>query len=172
MTIRELHQVEVVLDVEHLGPQRMGTLHRQRARGAEVYSFEFDPEWLARRDALTLDPDLLLVPGRAYPPANRAQFGIFMDSAPDRWGRTLMQRREAMLAVEERRPTRVLTEWDYLLGVHDHSRLGALRFRKDAHAPFLDNSAMNAAPPPIRPHGSGRSSRIRQRDDAPAAYGR
>lgn len=147
MTTHDLHQVEVVLDVEHLGQQRMGTLHRQRARGAEVYSFEFDPEWLARRDALTLDPDLLLVPGRAYPPANRTQFGIFMDSAPDRWGRTLMQRREAMLAVKEKRPTRVLTEWDYLLGVHDHSRLGALRFRKDAHSPFLDNSAMNAAPP-------------------------
>src|SRR5690349_13132879 len=125
----------------------MGTLHRQRARGAETYSFEFDPKWLVRCDALVLDPDLLLVPGRAYPPANRTQFGIFMDSAPDRWGRTLMQRREAMAAIKEKRATRVLTEWDYLLGVHDHSRLGALRFRKDAHSSFLDNSAMNAAPP-------------------------
>lgn len=125
----------------------MGTLHRQRARGAEVYSFEFDTEWLARNDTLALDPDLLPIAGRAYPPANRAQFGIFMDSAPDRWGRTLMQRREAMLASKEKRPTRALTEWDYLLGVHDHSRLGALRFRADAHSPFLDNSAVNAAPP-------------------------
>lgn len=147
MTSHDLQQVEVVLDVEHLGPQLMGMLHRQRARGAEVYSFEFDAEWLARNDALTLDPDLLLAPGRAYPPANRTQFGIFMDSAPDRWGRTLMQRREAMLAAKEKRPVRTLTEWDYLLGVHDHSRLGALRFRADAHAPFLDNSPLNAAPP-------------------------
>ncbi|MGH8179195.1 MAG: type II toxin-antitoxin system HipA family toxin [Steroidobacter sp.] len=147
MTSHDLHQVEVVLDIEHLGQQRVGALHRQRARGAEVYSFEFDTEWLARGDALALDPDLLPVPGRAYPPANRAQFGAFMDSAPDRWGRTLMQRREAMLASREKRPARVLTEWDYLLGVHDHSRLGALRFRADAHSPFLDNSAMNAAPP-------------------------
>lgn len=147
MTRHDLHEVEVVLDVEHLGQQRMGTLHRQRARGAEIYSFEFDSEWLARGDALALDPDLLPVPGRAYPPANRAQFGVFMDSAPDRWGRTLMQRREAMLAAEENRPTRTLTQWDYLLGVHDHSRLGALRFRADAHSPFLDNSAANAAPP-------------------------
>lgn len=147
MTNHDLHQVAVVLDIEQLGQQRMGTLHRQRARGAEVYSFEFDTEWLARNDALALDPDLLLAPGRAYPPANRAQFGIFMDSAPDRWGRTLMQRREALLASEEKRPVRTLTEWDYLLGVHDHSRLGALRFRADAHSPFLDNSAVNAAPP-------------------------
>jgi serine/threonine-protein kinase HipA len=100
---------------------------------------------LARSDALALDPDLLPVPGRAYPPANRPQFGIFMDSAPDRWGRTLMQRREAMLASKEKRSARALTEWDYLLGVHDHSRLGALRFRADANSPFLDNSAVNAA---------------------------
>lgn len=70
-----------------------------------------------------------------------------MDSAPDRWGRTLMQRREAMLASKEKRPPRALTEWDYLLGVHDHSRLGALRFRADAHSAFLDNSPVNAAPP-------------------------
>lgn len=147
MTSHALHQVEVVLDVEHLGQQRMGALHRQRARGADVYSFEFDTSWLARNDALTLDPDLLPVPGRSYPPAHRGQFGIFMDSAPDRWGRTLMQRREAMVASQERRPARTLTEWDYLLGVHDHSRVGALRFRADAHSPFLDDSAVNAAPP-------------------------
>jgi serine/threonine-protein kinase HipA len=147
VTSHDLHQVEVVLDVEHLGQQRMGALRRERARGAEFYSFEFDAEWLARGDALALDPDLLPVPGRAYPPANRTQFGIFMDSAPDRWGRTLMQRREAMLASKEKRPARTLTEWDYLLGVHDQSRLGALRFRADTDSAFLDNSPVNAAPP-------------------------
>lgn len=147
MTTNDLHQVEVVLDVDHLGQRQMGRLHRQRAHGADIYSFEFDPEWLARGDALALDPELLLVPGRAYPSAGRTQFGIFMDSAPDRWGRTLMQRRENMLASAEKRPARTLSEWDYLLGVHDHSRLGALRFRANAHSPFLDNSIVNAAPP-------------------------
>lgn len=147
MTTHGLHEVDVVLDVEHLGARRMGTLHRQRARGAEIYSFEFDREWLARGGTLALDPDLLPLPGRAYPPANRIQFGIFMDSSPDRWGRTLMQRREAMLASKEKRPARALTEWDYLLGVHDRSRLGALRFQANARSPFLDNAAANAAPP-------------------------
>jgi hypothetical protein len=58
----------------------MGTLHRQRARGAEIYSFEFAPEWLVRGDTLALDPDLLTVPGRTYPPANRTQFGILITS--------------------------------------------------------------------------------------------
>jgi serine/threonine-protein kinase HipA len=147
VTSHGLQHVEVVLDVEHLGQRRMGTLRRQRARGTEVYSFEFDTQWLARGDALALDPDLLPVPGRTYPPANRAQFGLFMDSAPDRWGRTLMQRREAMLAATEKRPARTLTEWDYLLGVHDRSRVGALRFRASVNSAFLDDSAVNAAPP-------------------------
>jgi serine/threonine-protein kinase HipA len=125
----------------------MGTLHRQQARGAEIYSFEYDNDWLAGGDVIALDPDLLLAPGRTYAPADRTQFGLFMDSAPDRWGRTLMQRREAQLAAEHKRAIRTLTEWDYLLGVHDRSRLGALRFRADADSPFLDDSAVNAAPP-------------------------
>lgn len=147
MTALELNEVEVILDIEPLGPRRMGTLYRQRARGAEIYSFEFDNDWLASGDAIALDPDLLPAPGRTYPPADRTQFGVFMDSAPDRWGRTLMQRREAVLAAEQKRPARTLTEWEYLLGVHDFSRLGALRFRADANSPYLDNSAVNAAPP-------------------------
>jgi serine/threonine-protein kinase HipA len=143
----ELHQIDVVLDLERLGPQRMGVLHRQAARSGNVYSFEFDTDWRARKDPISLDPDLLLAPGRTYPPKMRTQFGIFMDSAPDRWGRTLMQRREALVASQAKRPARTLTEWDYLLGVHDHSRLGALRFRADANSPFLDNAPTNAAPP-------------------------
>lgn len=147
MSDRELRQVDVVLDVESLGSQRMGMLHRQIARGGDVYSFEFDAAWLARRDPISLDPDLLPAPGRIYPRSGRAQFGIFMDSAPDRWGRTLMQRRETLRASQAKRPARVLTEWDYLLGVHDVSRSGALRFRADAHSPFLDHSSSNATPP-------------------------
>lgn len=147
MSSRDLHQVDVILDVESLGQRRMGILHRQTARGGDVYSFEFDSEWLTRRDPIALDPDLLAASGRTYPSAGRTQFGIFMDSAPDRWGRTLMQRREALLATQEKRPVRTLMEWDYLLGVHDYSRLGALRFRANPQSPFLDDASTNTAPP-------------------------
>jgi serine/threonine-protein kinase HipA len=147
MSSRDLHQVDVILDVESLGQRRMGILHRQTARSGDVYSFEFDPDWLTRRDPIALDPDLLPAPGRTYPSPGRTQFGIFMDSAPDRWGRTLMQRREALLASQEKRPVRTLIEWDFLLGVHDYSRLGALRFRADPQSPFLDDALINAAPP-------------------------
>jgi len=142
-----LNQVEVVIDLERLGgPQRMGTLFRQTSRGDDVYSFEFDPQWLARKDSISLDPDLLPVAGRTYA-SSRRQFGIFLDSSPDRWGRTLMQRREAYLARKEKRANRTLTDWDYLLGVHDSTRMGALRFRADDKSPFLDNAATNATPP-------------------------
>ena len=140
MNSRDLHHVDVVLDADVTGQRRMGTLHRQAARGGDVYSFEFDAAWLSSRDPITLDPDLLPAPGRTYPAAGRTQFGILMDSAPDRWGRTLMQRREAMLATQQKRTARTLTEWDYLLGVHDYSRLGALRFRANSQSPFLDDS--------------------------------
>jgi serine/threonine-protein kinase HipA len=144
---RALHQVDVILDVDSLGQRKMGILYRQTARGGDVYSFEFDSEWLTRRDPIALDPDLLPASGRTYPSAGRTQFGIFMDSAPDRWGRTLMQRREALLATQEKRPVRTLMEWDCLLGVHDYSRLGALRFRANPQSPFLDDASTNTAPP-------------------------
>lgn len=147
MSSRDLDHVDVILDIDSLGQRRMGILHRQTARGGDVYSFEFDDDWLTRRDPIALDPDLLPAPGRTYPSAGRSQFGIFMDSAPDRWGRTLMQRREALLATQQKRPVRTLMEWDYLLGVHDFSRLGALRFRADAQSPFLDDASTNIAPP-------------------------
>jgi serine/threonine-protein kinase HipA len=56
-------------------------------------------------------------------------FGSIGDSAPDTWGRRIMQRAERRQAERDRRAIRTLTEIDYLLGVSDETRLGALRFR-------------------------------------------
>ncbi|HEX7763195.1 MAG TPA: HipA domain-containing protein, partial [Cellvibrio sp.] len=71
----------------------------------------------------------------------------FLDSCPDRWGRMLMKRREAIIARQEERRPRVLNEVDYLLGVHDFYRQGALRFKKTLNGEFLDNDDRLAAPP-------------------------
>ncbi len=141
-------EIEVCVDLERFEePIAMGWLRRQRARSGDVFSFEYAQPWLERRDVLAFDPDLALVRGPQYPPAGREFFGIFLDSSPDRWGRVLMQRREALRARRESRRPRLLSEWDFLLGVHDETRLGALRFRQAPDLPFLDADPQQAAPP-------------------------
>ncbi|MGH8214661.1 MAG: type II toxin-antitoxin system HipA family toxin [Rhodanobacteraceae bacterium] len=144
---RRMDTVEVHADPEWLdGPRRMGWLRRQHGGSGNVFSFEYDPDWLALPEKLAFDPDLALVRGSQYPPADRANFGIFLDSSPDRWGRVLMQRRESARARSERRTPRTLGEWDYLLGVNDATRMGALRFR-NAEGQFLHTGDAQPAPP-------------------------
>jgi serine/threonine-protein kinase HipA len=140
--------VQVYVDAEGPGgPALMGILHAQSSGRQEVFSFEYAPEWLASEAAFAFDPDLQLLEGAQYPAQSRSNFGIFLDSAPDRWGRLLMQRRENLRARQEERAARRLTEWDYLLGVHDETRLGALRLRSLTGGEFLDSDARMAAPP-------------------------
>ena len=141
--------VEVCVDLpEFTDPFPMGSLRRQPSgRSGDIFSFYYHDAWLRCRAAFAFDPDLALVTGAQYPAAKRASFGIFLDSSPDRWGRVLMQRRENLRARAERRAPSTLGEWDFLLGVHDQTRLGALRFRTGAEAPYIDNDPVHAAPP-------------------------
>jgi serine/threonine-protein kinase HipA len=148
MTRRPLENVDVYADLDHFGePLHMGSLRRQASRSGDIFSFAYDPAWLQRQEAFTFDPDLALVQGPQYPITGRANFGIFLDSSPDRWGRVLMQRRENMLARREGRRARSLMEWDFLLGVHDETRLGALRFRDPETDQFVASDDAFAAPP-------------------------
>jgi serine/threonine-protein kinase HipA len=140
--------VQVYLDLERFGqPALMGELHCQQSRSGEIFSFNYDEAWLSGPEAFAFDPDLALVAGHQYPASNRANFGIFLDSSPDRWGRVLMQRRENSRARQEKRRARTLAEWDFLLGVHDETRLGALRFRVPSDGAFIDSDDDLAAPP-------------------------
>lgn len=141
-------QVEVCLDADIVEALcRVGTLFHAAGHGQSVFSFAYDPAWLRRKNTFEIDPDLQLHDAESYPSQPAGVFRIFTDSAPDRWGRLLLDRRETLRAREEKRPPRTLTEWDYLLGVHDSCRMGALRFRRDAAAPFLDHDRHLAAPP-------------------------
>lgn len=128
-------------------PLLMGTLFATPARGKEIFSFEYDLAWLKSPHAQILDPDLGLFSGPQYAREGHNNFGLFLDSAPDRWGRVLMQRREAQLAKGEERDVQPLLESDYLLGVYDKHRMGAFRFRLSEDGPFLDNQAHMATPP-------------------------
>jgi serine/threonine-protein kinase HipA len=139
-------EIEVWADWETVGGAfLMGTLHATAARGQEVFSFEYNDQWLRGPHCQVLDPALGLFGGPQYAPVGKKNFGLFLDSCPDRWGRVLMQRREAQRAREQGRAERNLGESDYLLGVHDGHRPGGLRFRTDG--PFLDDSVEMATPP-------------------------
>ena len=129
------------------GPIFMGALFARPSRGREIFSFEYDADWLAGVHAQSLDPALGLFSGAQYAPTSQDNFGVFLDSCPDRWGRGLMRRREAQLARAEKRKERQLLESDYLLGVHDSHRMGALRFRTTRDGPFLDDNQHMASPP-------------------------
>lgn len=120
--------VEVHIDLE--GETRpVGLLRRHSARAGESLTFEYDPSWLADANRFSIEPALRLGEGLFPTPKNQAIFGSIGDSAPDTWGRRLMQRSERRRAESEGRKLRTLTEVDYLLGVEDVTRLGALRFR-------------------------------------------
>ncbi len=129
------------------GPLLMGVLSVVHTKGHEVFSFAYDKGWLDKGSAQGLDPDLQFYSGSQYLNAGKKNFGIFLDSSPDRWGRVLMARREAIQARMAGRKEKTLFEEDYLLGVFDLHRMGALRFKMEPEGPFLNDNASFAAPP-------------------------
>lgn len=130
-------------------PIQMGVLHSEVLRGKEVFSFEYNTDCLTYKQFRALDPDLAQFAGKQYLSADKSNFGMFLDSSPDRWGRMLMRRREAVNARLENRPSRTLTEADYLLGVYDGNRMGALRFKLSLDDEFMDapGSSLGGARP-------------------------
>jgi serine/threonine-protein kinase HipA len=129
-------------------PELMGILQAEVLRGKEIFSFEYDPAWLKNPRSQVLDPDLQLYGGKHFlTSSEKSNFGLFLDSSPDRWGRVLMRRRESALARNEERRERNLVESDYLLGVFDGHRMGGLRFKLDSEGPYLSNDSKLASPP-------------------------
>jgi serine/threonine-protein kinase HipA len=127
-------------------PQLIGTLSALYAKGKKAFSFEYDKAWIQSKSQILLDPDIQFYGGPQYP-NNKENFGVFLDSMPDTWGRTLMKRREAQQANEKGERAKTLYEIDYLLGVYDESRMGALRFKTDINGPFLDDNNQTPTPP-------------------------
>lgn len=141
--------VAVELDAAELGgPLRIGTLRRVAAPTGALVAFAYDDTWVTRPDAFVIDPTHGLHLGEQYPRQGTDIASIFTDATPDRWGRTLLERREALKAREEGRSRRALGDWEILLGVADTSRMGALRFR-DEDGRYLDDTTP-AIPPTTR----------------------
>lgn len=149
-------------------PLRLGWLHARRGAGREVFEFEFDAVSLVHPAVknLNLDPRLGLYEGRQHPPRGHETFGVFADASPDRWGRLLMRRRleRAQRAGQVSNAVR-LHQSDYLLGVHDVYRCGALRLRLDDAGDFLDQQHGAAAPPFVQLRELEAASLALERDE-------
>jgi serine/threonine-protein kinase HipA len=128
------------------GPKFLGVLTAQQAKGRKAFGFSYDAAWISSQEQLMLDPDVAWYSGAQYP-REKENFGMFLDSMPDNWGRTLMKRRALLTAQNEGVPPKVLYDIDYLLGVNDYTRMGALRFKLDPNGPFLDNEPLLSVPP-------------------------
>ena len=125
----------------------IGELGYESLRGADSYSFTFNNEWLRQHSNLFLSDDLNNYPGQQYTQPDKDIFGCFSDALPDRWGRTLLLRREQIAAAEEKRPIRRLSSFDFLTGIDDFSRMGGFRFKEDFDGEFINVSESLKIPP-------------------------
>ncbi len=128
-------------------PVPVGELGYESLRGSDSYSFKFDDEWLRRSGNVSLSADLNNYPGQQYAKPGSDIFGCFSDALPDRWGRLLLNRREQILAAEEKRPVRRLSSFDYLMGIDDFSRMGAFRFKERRDGGFINCDSELRIPP-------------------------
>lgn len=124
----------------------VGILIAHQAKGRKAFSFEYDKQWLKTNDRRIIDPDIQFYSGQQFP-NNKENFGVFLDSMPDTWGRTLMKRRESQLAKINGIKAKTLYDIDFLLGVYDETRMGAFRFKLDPDGDFLDNNTERSTPP-------------------------
>ena len=125
----------------------VGELVYESFRGSDSYCFTFTDEWLKKHGDLFLSDDLNSYPGQQYTQPEKDMFGCFSDALPDRWGRTLLLRREQIAAMEEMRPVRRLSSFDFLSGIDDFSRMGAFRFKESKGGGFINVSESLKIPP-------------------------
>ncbi len=128
-------------------PMLVGELGYESLRGSDSYAFKFDNNWLRQFGSLFLSADINNYPGQQYTQPGRDIFGCFSDALPDRWGRLLLNRREQILATEERRPIRRLSSFDYLIGIDDFSRMGGFRFKTIPDGDFINCDSHLRIPP-------------------------
>lgn len=128
------------------GPKLIGTLSAQVGKGKKAFSFEYNKDWLNSPEQILLDPDIKFFSGHQFP-YDKENFGIFLDSMPDTWGRTLMKRRLAQIAKEKGENPPKMYDIDYLLGVYDETRMGGIRFKTELNGPFLDDNLNFPTPP-------------------------
>ena len=143
-----MKKITVYADFDFLSaPQEIGTLGYEHVRGNDHFVFEYSREWLKRYGGILLSGDLINVPSLQHPRGNDHVFGFVKDSFPDRWGRLLLDRRERLMAQSEGRPTRMLTNYDYLIGIEDFTRMGGIRYKEEDSDGYINASEKYLVPP-------------------------
>lgn len=128
-------------------PELVGELCYEKLRGSDSYAFRFDDNWLKFHAGIKLSEDINNYPGLQYTQPGNDIFGCFSDALPDRWGRTLLKRREQIQASEEKRAVRNLSSFDYLMGIDDFSRMGGFRLKRELDGDFINVSPSLKIPP-------------------------
>lgn len=145
--VRKEKVIYVYDDFSFDKPILLGKLYVDVIKQGEIYSFEYDKEWLTNNKmTISLDPEFQPFAGRQFPNGKNI-FGLFADSSPDRWGRMLMNKRERIQAENEGRKPQKLYDSDYLLGVYDETRMGGIRLKLDVGGEFLSDDKESATPP-------------------------
>ena len=143
-----MKKITVYADFDFLSAaQEIGTLGYEHVRGKDHFVFEYSREWLKQYGGILLSGDLMNVPSLQHPRGNDNVFGFVKDSFPDRWGRLLLDRRERLTAQSEGRPTRMLTNYDYLIGIEDFTRMGGIRYKEEDNNGFINASEKYLVPP-------------------------
>lgn len=141
-----MERLYVYADFDFLqNKELIGTLDFDRIRGNEVYSFRFSTRWIEHHSNIMLCADLSNSISRQY--ANGTIFGCFSDALPDRWGRNLIDYRERIQALNDSRPVRKFTSFEYLVQLDDFTRLGGLRFCRNENGPYINDISKNQVPP-------------------------
>ena len=128
-------------------PELIGELTFDSVRGNETYSFSFAKDWLSKHGDIFLSEDLQNFTGIQYTRPGQDIFSCFSDALPDRWGRTLLNRREQIAAQEEKRSVKHLSSFDYLIGIDDFSRMGGFRFSETSDDKFINCEPDLKVPP-------------------------
>ena len=143
-----MKRITVYADFDFLAsPQEIGTLGYERVRGKDHFVFEYSHDWLKQHGGIVLSGDLMNIPSLQHPRGTDSVFGFVKDSFPDRWGRLLLDRRERLRAQAEGRPVRMLTNYDYLTGIEDFTRMGGIRYKDEDSEGFINVSSKYHVPP-------------------------
>ena len=143
-----MKRITVYADFDFLSTAlEIGTLGYEHVRGKDHFVFEYSREWLKQHGGILLSGDLMNIPSLQHPRGNDNVFGFVKDSFPDRWGRLLLDRRERLAAKSEGRPTRMLTNYDYLIGIEDFTRMGGIRYKEEDSDGYINASDKYLVPP-------------------------